>query len=273
MYKADPRYNEKAQSMFQIDLGSPEALPDALRGEKWAFVQLPLGALKDMLKKVRRGKGASSSGCSSSGSSAGCCSEGSRTPCVPFLHTGSAACQYCWPPCLTLSNEVLTAGMHLPFSPFLRDRLAAPLPSQVEGGEIFGSSFSLASAGLGDLPSDLLVPGVAVFSRRALPLAAWTNGLEIACVKADVARACLVLETGKRAGAVWALAAPPFTLVHWRKTHHTHSHSHRLLLPGSTVPHSCATAYYSLVHMPTNEPAFARDVSPGRSSAPKKRCS
>ncbi len=29
--------------------------------------------------------------------------------------------------------------------------------------------------------------GVAVFSRRALPLAAWTNGLEIAAVKADVA--------------------------------------------------------------------------------------
>ena len=38
--------------------------------------------------------------------------------------------------------------------------------------------------------------GVAVFSRRALPLAAWTNGLEIAGVKADVERSCLILETG-----------------------------------------------------------------------------
>lgn len=38
--------------------------------------------------------------------------------------------------------------------------------------------------------------GVAVFSRRALPLAAWTNGLDIAAVKADVDRSCLVLETG-----------------------------------------------------------------------------
>jgi hypothetical protein len=46
-------------------------------------------------------------------------------------------------------------------------------------GNMFGSSFNLAAAGLGDLPSDILVPGVAVFSRRALPLAAWTNGLEI----------------------------------------------------------------------------------------------
>jgi hypothetical protein len=35
-----------------------------------------------------------------------------------------------------------------------------------------------------------------VFSRRALPLAAWTNGLEIASVKADVERSSLVLETG-----------------------------------------------------------------------------
>ena len=29
-----------------------QALPDALRGEQWAFVQLPLGTLQDMLTKV-----------------------------------------------------------------------------------------------------------------------------------------------------------------------------------------------------------------------------
>ncbi len=29
-----------------------QPLPDALRGEKWAFVQLPLGNLQDMLKPV-----------------------------------------------------------------------------------------------------------------------------------------------------------------------------------------------------------------------------
>lgn len=34
----------------------------------------------------------------------------------------------------------------------------------------------------------VIVSGVVVFSRRALPLAAWTNGLEIASVKADVDR-------------------------------------------------------------------------------------
>lgn len=61
---------------------------------------------------------------------------------------------------------------------------------------MFGSSFSLASAGAADLPMNILIPGVAVFSRRSLPLAAWTNGLEIATVKADVERSCLILETG-----------------------------------------------------------------------------
>ncbi|GIL44701.1 hypothetical protein Vafri_2222 [Volvox africanus] len=117
VYKADPRYSDKAQSLFQLDLGPPEALPDALRGEQWAFVQLPLGTLIQMLKKVHE-------------------------------------------------------------------------------GEIFGGAFSLATAGLQDLPMDILIPGVVVFSRRALPLAAWTNGLEIATVKADVQRSCLILETG-----------------------------------------------------------------------------
>lgn len=117
VYKQDPRYSDKANSMFNLDLGAPEPLPDALRGEKWAFVQLPLGPLREMLKKV-------------------------------------------------------------------------------EQGDMFGSTFSLSSAGLSDLPADVLVPGVAVFSRRSLPMAAWTNGLEIAAVKADVERSCLILETG-----------------------------------------------------------------------------
>jgi hypothetical protein len=94
-----------------------QALPDALRGEKWAFVQLPLGDLQRML-------------------------------------------------------------------------------ASVEAGDTFGASFDLATAGLGSLSRDLLVPGVVVFSRRSMPLAAWTNGLEIASVRADVERSCLLLETG-----------------------------------------------------------------------------
>ncbi|KAL6760686.1 PsaB RNA binding protein [Haematococcus lacustris] len=113
VYKLDPRYNSKAQALFTLDLGAPEPLPDALRGEQWAFVQLPLRALQGML-------------------------------------------------------------------------------ASVEQGDMFGSTFDLTTAGAGSLPPDILIPG----NRRALPLAAWTNGLEIAAVKADVARSSLILETG-----------------------------------------------------------------------------
>lgn len=117
VYPADPRYAANAATMFNLDLGPPEPLPDALRGEKWAFVQLPLGALLEM-------------------------------------------------------------------------------QGDVTSGETFGAGFTLAQAGAVDVPPEALIPGVAVFSRRALPLAAWTNGLEIAGVKVDVDRSCLILETG-----------------------------------------------------------------------------
>jgi RNA-binding protein Tab2/Atab2 len=63
-------------------------------------------------------------------------------------------------------------------------------------GKIFGDTFPLAAAGAGGLPPDALVPGIAVFSRRAEALAAWTSGVELASVSADTDRACLILETG-----------------------------------------------------------------------------
>ena len=43
---------------------------------------------------------------------------------------------------------------------------------------------------------DTLIPGVAVYSRRADPLAAWTAGLELAGLSADTDRAGLILDTG-----------------------------------------------------------------------------
>jgi len=45
---------------------------------------------------------------------------------------------------------------------------------------------------------------VAVFSKRALPLAAWTNGLELAGLKADQDKGALVLQTG--VNAQWSYA-------------------------------------------------------------------
>jgi len=116
VYKVHPGYSEKASTLFTLDLGAPNELPDALRGESWSFVQLPLGAL--------------------------------------------------------------------------RGELAA-----VEAGRAFGSTLDTASLGL-DVNDETLVPGVAVYSRRANPMAAWTNGLELAAVVADIDRAFLILETG-----------------------------------------------------------------------------
>lgn len=57
MYKKDPSYSEKAVSLFQLDLGAPQELPDALRGEAWSFVQLPLGVLQEELEAVTRVSG------------------------------------------------------------------------------------------------------------------------------------------------------------------------------------------------------------------------
>jgi hypothetical protein len=116
VYSKHPNYSEKASTLFTLNMGAPEELPDALRGESWSFVQLPLGALKGEF------------------------------------------------------NEVLE-------------------------GNAFGNTLDIASLGL-DVDDDTLIPGVAVYSRRANPLAAWTNGLELAAVVADTERAFLVLETG-----------------------------------------------------------------------------
>ena len=103
VYKKDPGYSEKASTLFVYEMGAPEDLPDALRGE--------LG--------------------------------------------------------------------------------------EVTKGNAFGRVLDIEAAGLGEAVTDeTLVPGVAIYSRRAKPLAAWTNGLELAAVVADTDRAFLVLETG-----------------------------------------------------------------------------
>eukprot|EP00884_Botryococcus_braunii_P012804 jgi/Botrbrau1/21524/Bobra.174_2s0027.1 len=55
VYKKDPAYSEKAISLFMLDLGAPQELPDALRGEAWSFVQLPLSILQEELDAVTKG--------------------------------------------------------------------------------------------------------------------------------------------------------------------------------------------------------------------------
>ncbi len=52
VYKQAPGYSDKATSLFTLDLGSPQDLPDALRGESWVFVQLPLAQLLEEARAV-----------------------------------------------------------------------------------------------------------------------------------------------------------------------------------------------------------------------------
>lgn len=116
VYKQHPRYSNVNTNTLNLNISPPAELPDAFRGEKWAFVQLPLSELqKD-------------------------------------------------------AEEVIN-------------------------GNIFGSYIDMEFFSNKN-KADTLVPGVAVFSRRAVPLAAWTNGLELATITVDTERACLILETG-----------------------------------------------------------------------------
>jgi hypothetical protein len=63
------------------------------------------------------------------------------------------------------------------------------------GGKTIGSSFVFNRV-LKKIEPNKLIPGIAVYSRRSVPLSAWTSSLELASLTADVKMACLILETG-----------------------------------------------------------------------------
>ena len=67
----------------------------------------------------------------------------------------------------------------------------------------FGEAFPLP---LSNLTLDTIVPGIIIYSPRAIPLAGWMSGLEIAAIKVDtrLTPTRLVLETG--ASDSWLLA-------------------------------------------------------------------
>ncbi|CAK9881765.1 unnamed protein product [Sphagnum jensenii] len=88
----------------------------------------------------------------------------------------------------TLRGEQWTF-VQLPLSGVLEELEA------VEKGAMFGSVLDLDTLGI-DLSSDIMIPGVAVASSRATPLAAWTNALELASIEVDIQRSCLILSTG-----------------------------------------------------------------------------
>lgn len=119
VYPNEPGYQFSPNSTVQYGLESAQPLPDALRGDQWAFVSL-------------------------------------------------AATDF------------------------------ADLPEWEVG---FGESFPLS---LLKLEPQQSVPGLLIYSNRALPLAAWMSGLELDHLKFDAAAKQLVLETG--GGDRWIMA-------------------------------------------------------------------
>eukprot|EP00252_Welwitschia_mirabilis_P014876 TRINITY_DN32932_c0_g1_i1.p1 TRINITY_DN32932_c0_g1~~TRINITY_DN32932_c0_g1_i1.p1 ORF type:complete len:394 (-),score=59.31 TRINITY_DN32932_c0_g1_i1:269-1450(-) len=65
----------------------------------------------------------------------------------------------------------------------------------VQNGSVFGSVLDLNLLGI-ECSDDILIPGIAVASSRAMPLAACTNSLEIASIDVDIQRGCLTLSAG-----------------------------------------------------------------------------
>ncbi|XP_057978612.1 protein TAB2 homolog, chloroplastic [Malania oleifera] len=67
----------------------------------------------------------------------------------------------------------------------------------------FGASMDLDLLGI-EIDDKTLIPGLAVASSRAKPLAAWMNGLELCSIEADVSRARLLLCVGISTRYVYA---------------------------------------------------------------------
>ncbi|KAI3448880.1 hypothetical protein Pfo_005545 [Paulownia fortunei] len=81
------------------------------------------------------------------------------------------------------------AFVQLPFSA-VREEV-----SSLETRFSFGASLDLDLLGI-EVSEKTLIPGLAVASSRAKPLAAWMNGLEVCSIEADTTRACIVLSVG-----------------------------------------------------------------------------
>lgn len=113
VYKQHPGYDGQASPMMGFEASSPRPLPDALRGESWAFVALPLVGVREEVE-------------------------------------------------------------------------------QVKANRVFGDVLEIDP----DLPDDTLVPGIAVYTRRAAALAGWTKGLELGGISVDLDMGTLILDTG-----------------------------------------------------------------------------
>ncbi|KAI8571652.1 hypothetical protein RHMOL_Rhmol01G0136300 [Rhododendron molle] len=89
------------------------------------------------------------------------------------------------------------AFVQLPFSVVQQEA------SSLETKYVFGANIDLDLLGI-EIDADTLIPGLAVASSRAKPLAGWMNGLEVCSMEADAARASLILSVGISTRYVYA---------------------------------------------------------------------
>ncbi|XP_047940627.1 protein TAB2 homolog, chloroplastic [Salvia hispanica] len=89
------------------------------------------------------------------------------------------------------------AFVQLPFSAVQEEA------SSLETRFAFGATLDLDLLGI-EVGEETLIPGLAVASSRAKPLAAWMNGLEVCSVEADTSRASVVLSVGISTRYVYA---------------------------------------------------------------------
>lgn len=125
VYPHEPGYTDKPSPSVGAPPPAPKPLPDALIGQQWALVSLPVSDLAEMPE---------------------------------------------WP---------------------------------IDFGEAFPPQIA-------DIDSDTLVPGLVVFSSRALPMAGWMSGLEVSELRVEAGKTPrLILETGSADSWIMALLNTP----------------------------------------------------------------
>lgn len=143
VYSRHPGYSDKAATLFTLDLGPPEELPDALRGEKWSFVQLPLATLQQVWRGRPQGGGTG-------------CGTGLPLQAVAQVVGGEDDCRW------RLAHAVAPACALQPTPSSAPRLLQTQELKDVEAGRAFGATLDLKAVGV-PLGPDTLVPGVAVY--------------------------------------------------------------------------------------------------------------
>lgn len=186
-YPTMPGYNEalaeEERARPALDR-VPTKMPDALRGDKWVFVNLPVcsGACGGG-GGGGGGAGRVAEACAAHGASR-------RPPLQPHAARRSPLPLPCDAPgcALLLAAAAARASRAAQIS-----ELRGPKRSIDASNIGFGTLFSVDDI---DLPDDTPIPGLLITSGRAEPLAAWMSGTELASISVNLEGGDLLLEVG-----------------------------------------------------------------------------